>query len=111
MSDREAKYPTPYPEVNTVLDELLREVRAVLGPEFVGMYLYGSLSSGDFDPPSSDIDFLVVTGDDLPEETLEALRAMHARIAAAGGHWVKELEGSYIPRAALRRHVRSTHLS
>lgn len=96
--------PTPYPAVNAVLRLLLREVRRVLGPELVGMYLYGSLSLGDFEPGSSDIDFLVVTAHELPDETLHALNAMHARIAASGLMWADKLEGSYIPRAALRRY-------
>jgi predicted nucleotidyltransferase len=55
------KFPTPYPDVNEVLLTLLDNVRAILGDYFTGMYLYGSLASGDFDPRRSDIDFLVVT--------------------------------------------------
>src|SRR5438874_1351304 len=113
MTPSAPSYPTPYPEVNIVLGRLLAEVRAVLGAEFVGMYLYGSLSSGDFDPQSSDIDFLVVTAGELPGETVRVLAAMHAGIAATGGHWAHELEGSYIPRAALRHYdpAHATHPS
>lgn len=96
--------PTPYPAVNAVLSLLLGEVRAIVRPEFVGMYCYGSLSLGDFAPGSSDIDFLVVTEHELPENMLHALEAMHARIAASGLRWADKLEGSYIPRAALRRY-------
>lgn len=92
----------PYPAVNAVLRLLLQEVRVVLGAELVGMYCYGSLSLGDFAPGSSDIDFLVVTEHAVPEDTLRALTAMHARIAASGLTWADKLEGSYIPRAALR---------
>src|SRR5262249_25210084 len=96
--------PTPYPEINALLDCLLTEVRRILGAEFVGMYLYGSLSGGDFDPESSDVDFLVVTERVLPEEMVAALGAMHARIGASGMPWADGLEGSYIPRAAIRRY-------
>jgi hypothetical protein len=97
-------FPTPYPEVNAVLSLLLREVRGVLGSEFVGMYLYGSLSLGDFNPDSSDIDFLAVTERELPAQIVAELGAMHARLAASGLTWAGKLEGSYIPRAALRRY-------
>ena len=62
--------PTKYPEVNKILDLLLTSVSQVLGNQLVGMYLYGSLSSGDFDPQSSDIDFLVVTTSSLPNKGL-----------------------------------------
>jgi len=96
--------PTSYPAVNAVLRLLLQEVRGILGPEFVGMYCYGSLSLGDFEPGSSDIDFLVVSAHELPESMLHALDAMHARIAASGLLWAEKLEGSYIPRATLRRY-------
>ncbi len=95
---------TPYPEVNAVLQMLLAEVQAVLGPDFVGLYLYGSLSSGDFNPLSSDIDFLVVTAGELPAHRVQALEEMHARIAASGLKWAKKLEGSYIPLPELRRY-------
>jgi len=96
--------PTPYPEINALLDRLLGDVRRILGTEFVGMYLYGSLSGGDFDPESSDVDFLVVTEHALPKTAVAALGEMHARIAASAIPWADRLEGSYIPRAAIRRY-------
>jgi hypothetical protein len=86
-----------------VLHALLSGVQAILGPHFVGMYLYGSLAGGDFDPQRSDIDFVVVTIAELSEETLSALEALHARLAATGNKWAAKLEGSYVPRRALRR--------
>jgi Domain of unknown function (DUF4111)/Nucleotidyltransferase domain len=97
-------YPTPYAEVNAVLNLLQVSLRAILGADLVGLYLYGSLSSGDFDPSSSDIDFLVVTARELPADAIAAMRAMHARIAATGLPWATKLEGSYIPLTALRRY-------
>jgi predicted nucleotidyltransferase len=79
--------PTLYPAVNAILGLLLQEVQRVLGPELVGLYCYGSLSLGDFEPGSSDIDFLVVTEHELPDETVTALDAMHAEIATSGLKW------------------------
>jgi hypothetical protein len=96
--------PTGYTDIDTLLHHLLTEVRCILGAEFVGMYLYGSLSGGDFDPESSDVDFLVVTEGMLPEVMVAALGEMHARIAASGMPWADRLEGTYIPRAAIRRY-------
>ena len=97
-------HPTPYPDVNAVLHLLLSSVQTVLGNHFIGMYVHGSLASGDFDPQRSDIDFFVVTADELPDEMLPALEAMHARVAASGLKWAAKLEGSYIPQQALRRY-------
>ena len=59
-------HPTLYPEVNTLLGVLLHGVQTALGNHFIGMYLYGSLTSGDFDS-ASDIDVVVVTSDNISE--------------------------------------------
>ena len=80
-------HPTPYPDVNAVLQVLLSDVQAIIGNHFVGMYLYGSLATGDFDPQRSDIDFVVVTTNDLPNEMIQDLEAMHSRIASRGSKW------------------------
>jgi predicted nucleotidyltransferase len=96
--------PTPYPDVNEVLRLFLSGLQAVLAERFVGLYVHGSLASGDFNPRTSDIDFLVVTADELPDKMLPALKAMHARLAASGLKWATKLEGAYIPRPALRRY-------
>ena len=41
--------PTLYPDVNEILNVLFSSVKEILGDQFVGMYLYGSLANGDFD--------------------------------------------------------------
>lgn len=97
-------YPTPYLDVNSILDRLMASVQAILKDRFVGMYLYGSLANGGFDADGSDIDFLVVTDEELPDVIVTALVEMHARIATLDTKWATELEGSYIPKDALRRH-------
>jgi predicted nucleotidyltransferase len=95
---------TPYPEINKILDLLLSSASAVLGNQLVGMYLYGSLSSGDFNLETSDIDFLVVTTSSLSDKTIADLEAMHHRIWKSGLKWAAKLEGSYIPKRDIRRH-------
>jgi predicted nucleotidyltransferase len=96
--------PTIYPDVNEVLNLLLLNVKKILGDQFVGMYLYGSLSSGDFDPETSDIDFLVVTTKNLSDEKIAELEAMHQQTWATSPKRAGELEGSYIPKDLIRRH-------
>jgi predicted nucleotidyltransferase len=96
--------PTPYADVNLVLQELLESARPILGEQFVGMYLYGSLASGDFDPETSDIDFVVVTNGNLPAETVAQLQGMHARLHADDPRWARKLEGAYLPQSDLRRY-------
>jgi len=96
-------YSTGYADVDAVLAKLLAGVRGTLGPELVGVYLDGSLATGDFVEHSSDIDVLVVTEDALSDEVVAALGTMHARLATGTSKWARELEVSYIPRRALRR--------
>jgi hypothetical protein len=96
--------PTPYPDVNELLALLLARVEQILANRFVGMYLYGSLASGDFDPGSSDIDFAVITRGLLPAETISALEAMHTDLRTHGPPWAHKLEGSYVPKDLIRRH-------
>lgn len=95
--------PTPFPEVNTILRKLLERVIPILGSHFIGMYLDGSLASGDFDQ-DSDIDFVVVTDEDISGDLFLALQEMHARISMLDSPYAVELEGSYISRQGLRRY-------
>jgi hypothetical protein len=94
---------TAYLEVNRLLQNLLVNVQMILGNQFIGMYLYGSLASGGFNPETSDIDFLVVTSDELSDERISALGNMHTSLACSGLKWAAKLEGAYIPKHAIRR--------
>jgi hypothetical protein len=96
--------PTSYSDVNEILDVLLIKASAILGPQMVGMYLYGSLSSGDFDPKSSDIDFVAVTETFIEPGVISALEKMHSEIWVSGSKWAAKLEGSYVPKSLIRRH-------
>lgn len=95
---------TTYPEVHSTLQAVLGGAREVLGGQFAGMYVHGSLALGGFEPGRSDIDFLVATSTRLTDGLTQALREMHARLAAARLPWAGTIEGSYIPLAALRRY-------
>ena len=63
--------PTPYPELNAVLQELLEILQAVLIDNFVALCLQGSFAVGDFDH-HSDVDFIVVIEEN--SQTLKLLR-------------------------------------
>ena len=95
--------PTPYPDVNAILQLLLVSIQTVLGSHLIGMYLDGSLTSDAFDQ-ASDIDFIVVTDEEVSGELFLALQAMHDRMATVDSCWAIQLEGSYISQRALRRY-------
>lgn len=86
-----------------ILAALLAGAHEILGSRFVGLYLYGSLASGDFNPDTSDIDFIVVTDGDVPPELVPQLEALHTRLWASGDPWAKKLEGGYVSQQSLRR--------
>jgi len=104
-------YPTQYPEVNAVLNILAPEAQEILRDQFIGMYLHGSLAYGGFDL-DSDVDFVVVTADELPDALFLKLQAMHAHIATLDSWCATQLEGSYIPRQAMQNYdpLRALHL-
>lgn len=95
---------TPYPDVNEVLNLLLTHAKGILQGQFVGMYLYGSLSSGDFDLETSDIDFLFVTERVLSRTTTVELESMHGQDWAKSHKRAGKLEGAYVPKKLMRRH-------
>lgn len=95
--------PTPFPEVNAALRDLLSRILSILGDHCQGMYLDGSLALGDFSPCSSDIDYVVVTDSALSDALLAALRDMHAHFNAGSSPWATEVEALYVPRAHLHR--------
>src|ERR1041385_8747380 len=95
--------PTPYPDVNEILDVLLCNVEDILQDQFVGMYLFGSLANGDFDK-FSDIDVLVATNTAISKHQFIALKEMHKGIQKIDSPWAFQLEVSYIPIKALQRY-------
>jgi hypothetical protein len=99
----ELHYPTPYADVNAVLLDFETHTRRILDQQFVGLYLYGSLALGDFDPHTSDIDWIVVTQGEISADIFAALKAMHAAFNHSDSPWAGKIEAAYIPMEALNR--------
>jgi hypothetical protein len=99
--------PTPFDDVNAVLDDFLARIQALLGSRFQGMYLVGSLALGDFDPRGSDIDIVVVTDTGIDDTLFGHLQDLHARFAASDSPWANNVEAVYVSYSALRHAVPS----
>ena len=95
-------FPTTNAELNAVLHEFVKSAREILQSNFVSACLQGSFAVGDWDH-DSDVDFTIVVDDHLSKVEVQALQAMHAKIYKLGSEWAKHLEGSYFPRALLKR--------
>jgi predicted nucleotidyltransferase len=85
----------PYPELREVLRIFVAQVQAELAKNLVGIYLVGSLASGDFDS-DSDVDFLVVINTDLTPANMENLQAIQRKVHKIDCYPARHLEGSYI---------------
>jgi predicted nucleotidyltransferase len=85
----------PYPELREVLGLFVEKVSAELRENLVGIYLVGSLASGDFDL-DSDVDFMVVTHTELTEKDMQPLQDIQIQIHAIDCYPARHLEGSYI---------------
>jgi hypothetical protein len=97
---------TPYPELNTALQELINSIQEILDENFVGAYLQGSFAVGGFDE-HSDCDFIIVINREITKRQLSNLQSMHQRIFNIGMEWAKHLEGSYFPKTILRDYRQS----
>ena len=93
---------TPYIDIDELLRGLLHQVRRILGQKLVGLYLYGSLVTGDFDREISDIDLLAILSSDIDDREFEQLQNMHNGFVAKNQHWDDRIEIAYISVAALR---------
>jgi hypothetical protein len=100
--ERERGDATRFDDLNQLLVELVVGVKEALGDSFCGAYLQGSFAVGDADA-HSDVDFIVVTEDEVTTEQQAELQALHQRLYSLPTSWAQHLEGSYIPRKALRR--------
>lgn len=86
------------PEVNEILGKLKFEVKEILDEQFIGMYIHGSLALGDFNPESSDIDFIVVTVGELQERTILALQNCIKALLIAILYGLKDLKAHLFPK-------------
>jgi len=93
---------TPYPDIDRLLDDLLHRIRQILDTRLVGLYLYGSLVTGDFCPGVSDVDLLAATRADIDQTEFDRLRELH--LAFVGNHpeWDNRVEVAYLSVAGLR---------
>ncbi|HYK66763.1 MAG TPA: nucleotidyltransferase domain-containing protein [Streptosporangiaceae bacterium] len=86
------------PEISGHLDRFRDGLLALV--DLRGLYLYGSLTTGDFSPASSDIDVLAVTGGRPDGTALARLTDLHRDLARGGGAYAR-LNCLYVPDGTL----------
>jgi hypothetical protein len=93
---------TPYPDIDSVLNGLLGQMQHILGQNLVGLYLYGSLVTGGFDPQISDLDMLAVVSSDVDQTQFERLHRMHNDLESTNPRWKDRIEVQYVSTRALQ---------
>jgi predicted nucleotidyltransferase len=73
-----------FPDDVTAVLERLRD-GLVARADLVGVYVYGSLVTGDFSPARSDLDVVVMLNREPDEAAVAELGKLHAEIARSGG--------------------------
>ena len=68
--------------MHAVVQTIQQQLPPLLTHTLVGIYCYGSLVWGDFDPDISDIDLLVVLRQDVDKELFDTLDAFHQTLEA-----------------------------
>jgi len=91
-----------YPEIAEMLSRLPDRMQRILHQNLIGLYLYGSLVTGDFDPEISDIDMLSVTSYDIDDREFEQLHKMHNRLVAENPKWQGRIDIQYLTVNALK---------
>ena len=92
---------TGYDEVTEIIDELLAGLRINLRDELIGLYLYGSLVTGDFDEAVSDIDLLVVVHHEINDDEYALLDRMHRHLPLDHPKWDNRIDVQYWSTKAL----------
>jgi hypothetical protein len=88
-----------------MLDALLAGIHRMLDADLVGLYLRGSLATGDFKPATSDIDALAVVERQINDCAFAALKTLHAQLDVSPNPYAGRIEIAYIDRQALKRFV------
>jgi len=78
-------------DVQQVLDGLRDALRT--RPDLIGIYVYGSLLTGDFSPARSDIDVVVMLDREPDPATVRELTQLHAAVAGTAGSSVGRTAG------------------
>lgn len=89
--------PTPYQDLNSLLDIFVNNLKETLQDNLVGIYLQGSFAVGDFDE-NSDCDFIVITHKEISKEKIKDLEKIHKIIRQSDSSWREQLEGSYFSK-------------
>lgn len=93
--------------IPTDLKEFIKNIQLdipkLLGDTLFGIYVYGSISYGDFDERRSDVDIIVVIKRRLNDAEFRSLEGFYHSPAAQDSRWLGRLEMDYVTHSTLSR--------
>lgn len=89
-------------EIDRLLNELLAQMQQILDRKLVGLYLYGSLVSGDFIDGVSDFDLLAATAETIDAAEFDYLDHMQLDFVRRHPEWENRVEIAYASLDSLR---------
>ncbi|MBA2726809.1 MAG: DUF4111 domain-containing protein [Parachlamydiaceae bacterium] len=92
---------TIYPIINEILVYWVGKVDTSLGQNLIGLYLFGSLTYGDFVHTRSDIDLMAVVKKPLSSAEMEKIKQLHQNIEEKFPEWKGRVECSYLPKTLI----------
>lgn len=95
--------PTPYSDINHLLQNLLSYLQSYFYSKLIGVYLYGSLAWGDFNYRTSDLDVFVVLDQDIEENDFKQLNSIHQKLIRKHPQWYDRIEIAYVSLNSLKR--------
>ena len=90
--------PTSHRQVNQVITYLAQCISEIFNEKLIGIYLFGSLTYGDFNDRSSDIDLMVIVKNSASEVEIQKLKEFHKQVQNKHPKWAKRIESSYTPQ-------------
>ena len=78
------------------------KLHSTLNNNLIGVYLYGSLTWGDFNEHISDIDILVATEKFIHQDEFQHLHKMHESLIKQYKNWHDRIEIAYVAKETLK---------
>lgn len=92
---------TTIDEIDSVITELALGISNIFDREVIGIYLFGSLTYGDFNLDSSDVDLVTITKNPASQAQINQLKKLHSEMETEYPKWAKRTESSYTPQNML----------
>lgn len=90
--------------VNALLEVLQKRLKEYFKDDLKGVYIYGSLATGNFNDDTSDVDLLIALKSEVSHQDFAYLNRFHQEIIQAFPTWENRIEIGYASLTALQNY-------